>query len=375
MDLTTAERLISVSDPKGVSALRQQSNDPAAAKAVAGQFGALLMQGMMQSGNGEAIPIAGDGIGGNVISGLFASMVSQAAMSGDKLGLADILFRSIEAKQHPEAAGSQTGQLASGASPTQHSTDAPQTVPTSAKGFPLSPYWDGNGLRPLGSTPSRTRVVPPGGLTPARPGKAGAVDSHGDVSPTVGWTAPFSSDPVSLIASQTTPSAQIQSFVQQLGPLLQEAGRQLAVSPKILLAQAALETGWGRSVVGNNVFGIKAGASWTGSEVTTMTHEVEAGQTVSRQASFRAYPTLDAAVQDYVALIRNCPRYRAVIGVGNDAAAYGQALLAGGYATDNQYAQKIEAIAAGPSAAAAFSYRDEPHWGGLFASGVEPDDR
>ena len=51
---------------------------------------------------------------------------------------------------------------------------------------------------------------------------------------------------------------------QKLMPLLQKAGQQLGVSPKILLAQAAIETGWGRSVVGNNLFGIKAGSSWTG---------------------------------------------------------------------------------------------------------------
>jgi Rod binding domain-containing protein len=371
LDLATAERLISVSDPKGLSALRQQSDDPAAAKAVAGQFGALLMQGMMQSANGEALPIAGDGVGGNVVNALFASTVSQAAMSGDKLGLADILFRSIEAKQHPEAASTQTGQSA-GAARTQHSPVPPTTAPapatTSPKGFPLSPYWEGNGMRPLGSGPSRGRVPVPGGFNPMGLGKAGAVDSHGNVSPTAGWASPFSYGAVDPSAPGTTPSAQVQSFVQQIAPLLQEAGRQLGVSPKLLLAQAALETGWGRSVAGNNVFGIKAGGSWTGPEVTTMTHEVEAGVLVPRQASFRAYPTLDAAVQDYVALISNSPRYRAVVGVGNNAAAYGQALLAGGYASDNEYAQKLEAIAAGPSVATAFGSSDERRLG-LFSSG------
>jgi flagellar protein FlgJ len=326
------------------------------------------MQGMMQSANGEAIPIAGDGVGGNVVNALFASTVSQAAMSGDKLGLADILFQSIEAKQHPEAASTQTGQSA-GALRTQHSADAPATAPTSPKGFPLSPYWEGNGLRPLGSSPSRTRAPATGGFNPVNPAKAGVVDSHGNVSPTAGWASPFSYGAVEPSAPGTTPSAQVQSFAQQMAPLLQEAGRQLGVSPKLLLAQAALETGWGRSVVGNNVFGIKAGGSWTGAEVTTMTHEVEAGQTVPRQASFRAYPTLDAAVQDYVALIGNSPRYRAVVGVGNDVAAYGQALLAGGYATDNEYAQKLEAIAAGPSVATAFGSSDERRRLGLFSSG------
>ena len=185
------------------------------------------------------------------------------------------------------------------------------------------------------------------------------------MSPTSGWVASLSNG---TTGSEMTPSAQIQSFAQRLGPLLEEAGRQLGVSPKLLLAHAALETGWGRSVVGNNLFGIKAGASWAGSAVTTMTHEVEAGQTVSREASFRAYPTLDAAVQDYVALISNSPRYRAVIGVGQDTAAYGQGLLAGGYATDTEYARKLEAIANSPNVAAAFGSADRVGRLGLFSS-------
>jgi flagellar protein FlgJ len=169
-------------------------------------------------------------------------------------------------------------------------------------------------------------------------------------------------------ASEANSSAQVRSFTQQLGPLLQEAGRQLGVSPRILLAQAALETGWGRSVVGNNVFGIKASPAWQGSEVTTMTHEVEAGQMVPRKASFRAYPSLDAAVQDYVALVGGSSRYQAVIGVGNDVTAYAQGLLAGGYATDTEYVHKLEAIAASPSAAAPLGTSSQPSPVGPFVT-------
>jgi peptidoglycan hydrolase FlgJ len=126
---------------------------------------------------------------------------------------------------------------------------------------------------------------------------------------------------------------QAQSFVRQLRPILAEAGRQLGVSPSILLAHAALETGWGRAMPGNNLFGIKAGPSWQGAQTTTLTHEVENGERVAREAAFRAYPSLDASVQDYVALIGGSPRYQSLIGLGNDAVAYGRGLVAGGYAT------------------------------------------
>ena len=66
-------------------------------------------------------------------------------------------------------------------------------------------------------------------------------------------------------ASSGASAEDIASFSQKLMPLLQKAGQQLGISPKMPLAQAAIETGWGRSVVGNNLFGIKAGSSWTGS--------------------------------------------------------------------------------------------------------------
>jgi flagellar protein FlgJ len=355
LDLAAAERLTSAADPKGLLALKKQATDPAAAKAAAGQFGALLMQGVMRGSDGAAISIAGDGVGGNIVSALYANTISQAAMSGDKLGLADMIFRSIQAKQHAQAADGQETQAAPVPQMPQ-SGEAPLTAPTSA-GYPLTPYWQGNGLRPLAAM----RTTP-------NPGRAGAVAANTEPSPTSGWTASPATTNAGAYPSKTVPSEQVQSFTQQLGPLLQEAGRQLGVSPRILLAQAALETGWGRSVVGNNVFGIKASASWQGSEVTTTTHEVEAGQMVPLQASFRAYPSLDAAVQDYVRLIGNSPRYQSVIGAGDDAGAYARGLLAGGYATDTEYAHKLEAVAASSPAAAAIDAPSQPARLRLFAT-------
>jgi flagellar protein FlgJ len=369
LDLAAAERLTLMADPKGLSALKKQSSDPVAAKAVAGQFGALLMQGVMQGNDGAAIPMAGGGAGANIVSALFANTISQAAMSGDKLGLADIIFRSIEAKQGSSAGDGKPGQSAAEPHQTQPSRTAPPTAGPSANGLPLSPYWQGNGLRPIGPSGPRARPDPSGAgiATAANSGKAGAVVAKGDLPPTYGWAVSPPVASANAYASAAAPSAQIRSFTDQLGPLLQEAGRQLGVSPRILLAQAALETGWGRSVVGNNVFGIKASPSWQGSEVTTTTHEVEAGQMVQRQASFRSYPSLDAAVQDYVALVGGSHRYQAVIGVGDNAAAYAQGLLAGGYATDTEYAHKLEAVAASP-AAAAFDASSQPAGLRLFGT-------
>jgi flagellar protein FlgJ len=363
VDLQSAERLIAMSDPKGLSALKRQSSDPAAAKAVAGQFGAFLVQGVMQGSDGEAMAIAGGGVGANIVSALFANTVAQAATSGDKLGLADLLFRSIEAKQHPGSTGSQPNQTADTAQQMPISTAPRSSGPAAAGSFPLAPYWQGNGSRPVGLSAGQMNHV---ALTSSS--RAAEIVANDEVSPTNGWTASAPIKNTGVDAPKASSAVQIQSFAQQLAPSLRDAGRQLGVSPKILLAQAALETGWGRSVVGNNVFGIKANSSWTGAEVTTSTHEEEAGQMVPRQASFRAYPNLDAAIQDYVALIGGSPRYQAVIGVGNDAAAYGRGLVAGGYATDAEYARKLEAIAASQSVDAAFDVPHQPGGLRLFAT-------
>ena len=128
-------------------------------------------------------------------------------------------------------------------------------------------------------------------------------------------------------------------------PLLQKAGQQLGVSPKILLAQAAIETGWGRSVVGNNLFGIKAGSSWSGQKVDAATHEYENGQLISITDAFRAYPNAEASVADMASLIGNSSRYKAAVGAGDNAAAYTLGLLAGGWATDIDYVHKLQSVA------------------------------
>ena len=138
-------------------------------------------------------------------------------------------------------------------------------------------------------------------------------------------------------------------------PLLEKAGQQLGVSPRILLAQTAIETGWGRSVVGNNLFGIKAGSSWNGQKVNTATHEYLNGELVGITDAFRAYPSAEASVADFVSLVSNSPRYRAALGSGENAAAYAQGLMSGGWATDINYVHKLQSVAASSTVAAAIA--------------------
>jgi flagellar protein FlgJ len=144
-----------------------------------------------------------------------------------------------------------------------------------------------------------------------------------------------------------------QKFLDMIGPAAEKAGRELGIDPRAIIAQAALETGWGRSTPGqeskdgpsNNLFGIKAGASWKGASVDSATHEYANGVARGETASFRAYEDAQASVSDYVSLLRDNPRYAAALNTGGDVRAFATALQRGGYATDPDYANKLVDVA------------------------------
>lgn len=142
-----------------------------------------------------------------------------------------------------------------------------------------------------------------------------------------------------------------QAFVDSLWVPAQRAAAELGVAPEVLLAQAALETGWGRSLPqhpdgrsSHNLFGIKAGASWDGDRVLVPTLEVEEGIPIRRKALFRAYDSYAESFQDYVRLIAHSPRYAQARAQAADPIAYLQQLQQAGYATDPNYASKIGSI-------------------------------
>jgi peptidoglycan hydrolase FlgJ len=133
-------------------------------------------------------------------------------------------------------------------------------------------------------------------------------------------------------------------FVARRYPDAKRAADVLGVDPRLLLAQAALETGWGRSAAGdaaaNNFFGIKAGASWQGPRAVRFTVEHEDGTAVSKREPFRAYATPAESFADYVELMSRSPRYRAALESASDAEAFARAVSSAGYATDPEYAEK-----------------------------------
>ena len=118
-----------------------------------------------------------------------------------------------------------------------------------------------------------------------------------------------------------------------------------------MVAQAAHESGWGRREIrqadgtsAHNLFGIKAGASWTGKTAEVMTTEVIDGQPRKVMAKFRAYGSYDESFRDYARLMKNNPRYAGVVTAGNDAQGFAQGLQRAGYATDPAYADKLTRV-------------------------------
>src|SRR4029077_17492708 len=121
-------------------------------------------------------------------------------------------------------------------------------------------------------------------------------------------TTPSRAGAAAYIAAQGASSADQQSFVRTLWPQAQAAGQQLGVDPRHLIAQAALETNWGRNMpqdaagrCSNNLFGIKASTGWSGSTVTSDTLEYQDGAATNISAQFKAYATPAQSFQDYVA--------------------------------------------------------------------------
>lgn len=185
----------------------------------------------------------------------------------------------------------------------------------------------------------------------AQSGLVGSSEATATRSAT-GATFPARTQNVSSSAHHQPLAQSKEDFVRMMWPHAQRAASALGVDPSALVAQAALETGWGRAVPTQgsgsssfNLFGIKAGSSWEGATASVPTLEFEDGVAVRKVEKFRAYLSPAECFMDYARLIADNPRYENARGAGDDVAAFASALQDGGYATDPNYAQKIVAVA------------------------------
>lgn len=151
--------------------------------------------------------------------------------------------------------------------------------------------------------------------------------------------------------SSSEPIRSSAQFVEQLHGYAEKAAAELGVEPKVLVAQAALETGWGKSVIKHkdgsssfNLFNIKTGSSWKGKRANVATLEYENGIAQKQKAGFRSYDSYQESFNDYVRLVKNNPRYSQALKHADNPGRYMQELQKAGYATDPHYADKVMRI-------------------------------
>ncbi|MCB1981341.1 MAG: flagellar assembly peptidoglycan hydrolase FlgJ [Rhodoferax sp.] len=297
-------------DVRGLDALRgRAARDPqGAVREAARQFEALFMQELMKSlratvGDGGVLD---DGAGGELATSMLDQQYA-GQLAGMRGGLAESIARQLE-RQMGIAGGAAT------LPPLHASTTSLRSLPPAA--------W------PQGVGAAASARMPFGWQRPQPTGGVGDVGAD-------------------AVAHPPRIPEQRAAFVQQHLAAARRAETQTGIPAAFMVAQAALESGWGRREIvhadgspSHNLFGIKAGAGWDGPVAEVTTTEVEGGVARKVQARFRAYASHAESFADYARLLRGSPRYRELIGE-RSAEGFAQGLQRAGYATDPAYADKL----------------------------------
>ncbi|OYD60286.1 UNVERIFIED_ORG: flagellum-specific peptidoglycan hydrolase FlgJ [Burkholderia sp. CF145] len=138
------------------------------------------------------------------------------------------------------------------------------------------------------------------------------------------------------------PPSYVQSFIDAPLEAAQSIRRRYQVPAGVVLAQSALESNWGRSVVGNAWFGVK-GQAPSGASTTVTTHEVVNGKAITISDAFRAYGSFEEAAEDYAKMLRNNLGFRTCF-LYTCSSQFAVAIARNGYATDPAYQAKLNAI-------------------------------
>jgi flagellar protein FlgJ len=301
---TTTSNANTYTDPNGLAALKKDPSSPQAIKAVAQQVDALFMQMMLKSMRDASAAVGeSDSNEMGMYQDMFDKQIALTMSQHQGLGLGSLLTRQLAAQ-----AGADT--KAPGALPPAQQAPAASAVPP-------------------------TLAAPPAGTAPP------------------GGTAP-----------PTTMTQSVTDFIDQVLPTIRAAAHTLGINPLGMLAQAALETGWGKRMARNadgspsmNLFGIKADESWTGARAMASTVEYSGGVATLRHTAFRAYGSVEESVKDFANLLKTSPRYRQALSAGVDAHGYVESMGRSGYATDPQYENKLNEILNGGTLRAALSVR------------------
>jgi flagellar protein FlgJ len=320
-------------DAGALTALRLQAktSPKAALTAAATQFEALFVQMLLKSMR-DALPQ--DGIMSSETSKTYTSMFDQQIaqqMSKKGIGLRQMLER----------------QLAPALGTADDATGTNAVPATATRGGAAAPAGPPSATIQSGAMHAHVR----GGASSSShlPSPARTKSSHEAID-----GAAATGDASEALGAATTGErasrmpANVRAFIEKMRPHAEAAAKVVGVPADLLLAQAGLETGWGRSQprtatgdASHNLFGIKAGRAWSGAVAVASTTEYVAGALVRTVDRFRSYGSYTEAFQDFGRLLAGNGRYAGAVAKSDDPVAYAKSLQRGGYATDPHYADKL----------------------------------
>ncbi|GAA3953812.1 flagellar assembly peptidoglycan hydrolase FlgJ [Allohahella marinimesophila] len=323
-------------DLSALQGLKAKGADKAEAlKTVARQFEAIMMGEVMKSMRAANEVFAKDNPFNSSATDMYEDMLDQQMTlnmsSGKGSGLADMLVRQLGGRYGLDASGN----------PKDTDTDTAssgnwRSLAETARNVPAIQLREAE-QQVLDEVDAL--VVDADRMSPA---KADSVAAQA-ASPVTVAASSHTADPVRF----ETPA----EFVETLLPHARQVAEELGADPKVLLAQAALETGWGKHMITGtdgapsyNLFGIKAGSDWTGDKAEILTTEFRGGVAMKERAEFRAYDSYADSFQDYLKFLGSKPRYAEAVAVASDHVGFSNALQQAGYATDPEYASKIQRI-------------------------------
>lgn len=318
------------------NALRNDPNSPEGIKAAAKQFEAMFLNIVMKSMR-DATPQ--DGPFDSEQSKQFTAMLDQQmsqSLAQRGVGLADVLVRQLTVNKGKAALDAAQGSDGSADDAAETGLGASAGINgKSANGHTLLPF----GLDRLGAA-HKSGDDAPHGMLP--------------INHTLMDTSRESSGKRQQQSQQQRRDARpahVAAFQNNVTSAAEEASQTTGIPAQFMMAQAALESGWGKHVVqnkdgtsSNNLFGIKAGADWKGKVVEATTTEYVHGVATRKVQKFRAYDSYQDSFKDYASMLRSNPRYEKVLASAQDMTGFAQGLQRAGYATDPRYAEKLTQI-------------------------------
>lgn len=356
---------ISYTDINSMSEMKagSKANSPENMKRVAEQFESLFMNMMVKSMR-DANQAFAEGNPLNTpqtrfYQDMYDNQMSVHLSEKQGLGLADVMLRQLSPEKTPPAANGALKRPAlkadvpAAAQASGPATGAPDHSALLAKrrlGFSL-----GHGAA---QTALVNNAGVPGAAPSANPVQAEPAQAWQPLRAMQGVARnqPTTADAIAQAAPATAPGptrfANSSEFVQTMLPMAEKAAARLGVDPHYLVAQAALETGWGKSIIkqpdgsnSHNLFGIKAHGGWQGESASVMTHEYRDGVKGQERASFRSYASFEQSFDDYVNFLEGNDRYKQALARTESPDTFFRELQQAGYATDPQYARKVSQIA------------------------------